>query len=118
MNTMDRRAALLESSDFNGIDFVEVANDEQTALRVHFLNGVPVQGTVSELPTIEGGESIRTVAVEPVQDPDWGMQSDHVTLDLRVAAPGDFSNYSLRLQSGRLDPFFDHVTFSFKARCP
>src|SRR6185295_13504416 len=45
------------------------------------------------------------------------------TLDLFVAAPGDFSTYVLTLVSRpvvapALDRFFDHVEFSFKAGCP
>ena len=39
-------------------------------------------------------------------------------LTLRVAAPGDFSIYRLTVPSPALDPFFDHVPFSFKAGCP
>jgi len=38
----DRLAALLASTTLNGIDFVEIADDAQTALVVHFLNTVPV----------------------------------------------------------------------------
>jgi hypothetical protein len=39
-------------------------------------------------------------------------------LTLHVAAPGDFSTYTLTLANALLDPYFDHVGFSFKARCP
>jgi hypothetical protein len=34
----DRVGVLLENSTLNGIDFVEVASDDQKTLRVHFLN--------------------------------------------------------------------------------
>ena len=34
----DRRSAVILSKSFNGIDFVEIADDTQTTLRVHFLN--------------------------------------------------------------------------------
>ena len=44
MDLKDRRARLLlPEASLNGIDFVEVANDQQTALRVHFLNAVPLK---------------------------------------------------------------------------
>src|SRR5947207_3958782 len=92
MDPRDRRAALLQSVSFNGIDFVEVVTDDQTELRVHFLNDVPLQGTLSATPTIDGGETIRSVAVNPVNDAtDWDFDGNHVVLDLKVAAPGDFS---------------------------
>ena len=47
-------------------------------------------------------------------------------LSLTVAAPGDFSNYTLTIRqkptlasgSPLLDPFFASSVFSFKARCP
>jgi hypothetical protein len=114
----DRKARLLESSSFNGIDFVEVANDAQTQLRVHFLNAVQLSGTIST-PTITGGEGIRTVAVNPVNDStDWQMEGNSLILNLTVASPGDFSIYTLSISSKKLDPFFQTVTFSFKARCP
>ena len=66
---------MLESSTFNGIDFVEVANDAQTPLRVHFLNDVHLAHTLdTPAVTITGGESIPTVAVNPVNDAtDWGQ---------------------------------------------
>lgn len=117
MDARDRRAAVLASTSFNGIDFVEIADTTQTRLVVHFLNGVPV-GALSSPPAITGGETIPTVAVLPVSAADWGFDEGHLTLRLRVAAPGDFSNYLLTLHSPVIDPFFDHARFSFKALCP
>ena len=35
-----------------------------------------------------------------------------------MQAPGDFSNYTLHMQSAALDQFFSTVQFSFKALCP
>jgi hypothetical protein len=116
--THDRRAALLKSSDLNGIDFVTIANAAQTQLQVHFLNEVNVQGWVTGPITITGGETIATVRVLPLVDSDWGWDDGHVVLSLQVAAPGDFSNYLLTIPSPALDSFFASVTFSFKAGCP
>ncbi len=119
MDSRDRRKALLSSQTLNGIDFVEIANPEQTELKVHFLNGVAITGMPSDPPKITGGERIRSVAVNPVNDAtDWDFDGNHVVLDLKVAAPGDFSNYTLTLQSPNLDLFFASAVFSFKARCP
>src|SRR5271165_4225292 len=118
MASRDRRALLLDSNAYNGIDFVEVANTAQTALVVHFLNEVNVEGTLTGSPVISGGETIPTVAVLPIAPSDWGWDVGHAVLTLRVAAPGDFSNYTLSLASPALDQFFGQVVFSFKAGCP
>jgi hypothetical protein len=119
MQARDRRAAILQSGNYNGIDFVEIANPQQTTLNVHFLNAVDLQGTpLTGQPTITGGETIPTVAVLPIAAVDWGFDDGHVVLTLHVMAPGDFSTYTLEIPSPKLDPFFDHVQFSFKANCP
>ncbi len=118
MTPRDRRAAVLMSTRFNGIDFIEIGNDAQTVLNIHFLNDVAVKGTLGAQPTIDGGEVVRSVAVLSIADGDWGFDEKHVVLTLRVAAPGDFSTYRLSIPSPALDPFFDHVPFSFKAGCP
>jgi hypothetical protein len=117
MDIRDRRAKVLASPVVNGIDFVEVANTAQTVLRVHFLNAVDI-APLSAAPAISGGETIPTVAVLPIAPSDWGWDDGHAVLTLRVAAPGDFSTYTLTIQSARIDSFFDHVAFSFKAGCP
>jgi hypothetical protein len=118
----DRLAALLSpgQTTLNGIDFVEIASADETVLRVHFLKTAPpLQGQVSA-PAITGGETIPDVLVLPINNAsDWSTDVDgRPLLTLRVAAPGDFSTYTLQLTSSLLDPFFDHVAFSFKARCP
>jgi hypothetical protein len=118
MIAKDRKAILTESADYNGIDFVEVANTAQTKLRVHFFNTVPLQGTLAGLPTITGGETIQSVTVNPIQASDWSWDDDHLVLALSVLAPGDFSNYTLSMTSRRLDSQFNQSVFSFKARCP
>ncbi len=117
----DRLSKLLDPSNtiLNGIDFVEIATQDQTTLRVHFLNYVDVAGSppASLSPTITGGETILTVAVLPAQA--WGTDVDgRPLLTLKVAAPGDFSFYTLALSSPALDPFYSQVQFSFKALCP
>ena len=118
MPTRDRRAAVLQSLTTNGIDFVEVANQAQTLLRLHFLNAVNVEGSLTGAPTITGGETIPSVMVLPIDAGDWGWDDGHAVLTLSVAAPGDFSTYILTVPSGALDPFFAQAAFSFKAGCP
>ena len=119
----DRRSRLIASTTFNGIDFVEIVSADQQTLRVHFLNQVALQGNISAA-TITGGETIPTVLVNPIQAVDWSSDADgNPLLTLTVAAPGDFSRYTLSLtsnppSSSRLDAFFQQVPFSFKALCP
>lgn len=118
----DRLAALLKSPALNGIDFVEIADDAQTTLVVHFLNTVPVSGTlIGPSPvTVSGGESVPAVRVLPVGEPaDWSTDdAGRPLLRLRTATPGDFSTYRLRIASTVLDAYYAEVPFSFKARCP
>lgn len=117
----DRRAALLESTTLNGIDFVEVVNRQQTHLRVHFLKPTPTLAGEIESATITGGDSIPAVEVHAIQSTDWHTDgAGRPTLDLFVDAPGDFSTYRLTLvqRNPVLDRYFDHVAFSFKAGCP
>ena len=130
---LDRRQHLLgPAASINGIDYVEVASADQTTLRVHFINAFEVKHTLGitvgspppsaslDPVTITGGEVIVTVAVLPIDEAtDWSTDSQgRQVLTLRVAAPGDFSNYQLHIVSGALDPFFSTAAFSFKANCP
>jgi hypothetical protein len=114
--TRDRRRDVRLSTEWNGIDFVEVANDAQTLLRVHFLNLVPLVRVPQ--PTITGGESIPMVAIGTVSLGDWSVDDGHLVLLLRVAAPGDFSLYTLTITDPAVDRWFERATFSFKAGCP
>jgi hypothetical protein len=114
----DRRAKVLASTTVNGIDFVEVVNQAQTQLRVHFLNAVTVTLSTAQAPTITGGETIPSVNILPIPASAWGWDEGHLTLLLTVQAPGDFSTYNLTIFGVGLDPFFDWIAFSFKAGCP
>ncbi len=119
MAARDRRTAVIHSPDYNGIDFVEIMDEQQTILRVHFLNAVPLVGTLTGRPTITGGETIAEVPVLHIDDTqDWGFDEEHITLTLHVNAPGDFSTYTLTIPSIRLDSYFGQIPFSFKAACP
>src|SRR5215471_16783219 len=116
----NRLQQIIESTTWNGIDFVEVASADQRTLRVHFLNAaVPLAGTVTN-PRIGGGETIATVAMSPIDDAvDWTADAEgRPVLTLHCAVAGDFSFYTLSLDSPRLDHFFARSVFSFKAACP
>ena len=117
----NRRQLLLEpGAAFNGIDYVHVA-PSQTQLFVHFLNAVPVRGSLyGKEATITGGDVVTSVVINPIDETtDWSADSEgRPVLALTVAAPGDFSTYRLTLFSDQLDPFFDSAPFTFKANCP
>jgi hypothetical protein len=119
----DRLAALLAATNttLNGIDFVEIITPDQRSLRVHFLNTVGVQGTLSPTDpvTITGGESVPSVPVRPIAGTDWGFDDDgRPTLDLHTTVAGDFSRYVLHIDSTALDAYYASASFSFKAGCP
>src|SRR5580704_15671460 len=103
----DRVEVLLQSTTLNGIDFVQIASTDQRTLRVHFLNNVALSGTVSN-PLITGGETIPTVALNPINDAtDWSADAEgRPILTLTAVVAGDFSFYTLSLTSASLDPFF------------
>ena len=118
----DRLAALLESTTFNGIDFVEIANDAQTALVVHFVNAVTVQGSLvgANPVTITGGETVAGVPVDQISEPaDWSVDEDgRPLLTLTTPFPGDFSSYTLAIASPVLDPYYAATAFQLQGPVP
>lgn len=126
-----RREAVRARPELNGLDYVEVGDDQRT-LTVYFLGKAPKQldKQVDETPEayarrlkqyvhIEGGRRIRdieVVDVDVVRNPDPELDDDTV---VRVDKAGDFSTYTLRLVGlDNIDPFYDHLEFSFKVNCP
>lgn len=121
MEPKDRLSKLLDpgNTTLNGIDFVEIAGSAQTTLRVHFLNAVALEGTLTATPAITGGEAIPTVIVDPIIPSDWSLDAENrPLLTLYVPAPGDFSFYTITVASPALDPYYSQVQFTFKALCP
>ena len=66
------------------------------------------------------------MAVNPIAATAWTQDvaapGTHRVVEFTVAAPGNFSNYTLTLSSNQtqsgIDPYFASSVFSFKARCP
>ena len=142
----ERRKKLFGNPDWNGMDFLEVSED-QLSLCVHFFGPVPERVTVENI-CIEGGRRIRDihavkVVIEHADDPELD-DCLRITLDKF----GDFSTYRLclvektastpdapgtvppamavagtagevsyRPLSG-LDPRYSCLCFSFKVDCP
>ena len=126
-----RREAVRAKPELNGLDYVEVGDDEATLI-VYFLGKAPTeldkrQGESAEgyirrvkrYWRIEGGSRIRNIQVESVSV----TRNDDPELDdfvrLRVDQVGDFSTYTLQLVGiDNIDLFYDHVEFSFRVDCP
>lgn len=127
-----RRTVVLNHLSINGIDFLEVSDDDQDSLAerqrtlfVHFLK--PVSGINVENVQIEGGERIRSIKVTSVSSgqassPPLGPN----VLVVGVSERGDFSTYTLRLVTNDenadppegFDPVLSAIQFSFKVNCP
>jgi hypothetical protein len=114
--TKDRALAIIASTTYNGIDFVEVAAPR--TLIVHFLNKVAVTDPTLTA-AITGGDSIPTIPLAPITAADWTTDpQSRPLLTLTALADGDFSNYTLTISAPALDLILDKSTFSFKATCP
>jgi hypothetical protein len=116
----DRYVALLESTTYNGIDFVDVDAVDRRILYVHFINAVAVE-TPTIAATITGGDSVPIVPVAAIDNTtDWSLDLEgRPILTVHAAIEGDFSNYILTLLNApALDLAYATSTFSFKANCP
>lgn len=127
----DRLAALRAQSTLNGIEFLEVATEDQLTLRVGFVHPLPGAGEADEVPAgapaltadnvrIDGGVRVRGIRVVAVAAA--GRE-----LTVVVSARGDFSAYTLRLVASDapeapppagFDPRSSAVEFGFKVGCP
>lgn len=121
-----RRADLLAHPTLNGLDYVEVDPADHSLLRVFFVKPLPpanaanpadpadAYGITADLSRVTIAGGVRIVGIEPVSAT---RQADG-HLDLRVSAGGDFSSYLLTINVPALDPFGNHIAFSFMASCP
>ena len=136
-----RRQQVSGVAGWNGIDFLEIATEDQKTIHLHFLKPVPGQSgavpatTADNILTvdnfvIEGG--VRIVDVQ-IEEPSPGVKELPVvgagspqTLVLIVDQAGDFSTYTLRLVKSPydldtpdgFDPYLAEIDFSFKIDCP
>lgn len=118
-NEQRKNRVRLGDRPYNGIDYLEVADEEQLTLHVRFLNSLKVSELAAENVRIEGGERIRNIRAKRVS-------ADGDLLVVEVDRAGDFSPYLLRLVQGPgyaappewIDPVLSLVDFSFKASCP
>jgi hypothetical protein len=140
-----RRQALLANPSLNGIDFLEVldqqavplASPRQQTLLVHFFEPIPAAPNLR----IEGGVRITpvnivwvfpatTVPSPPATPAEQAFfaalpGADHI-LVIRTDSAGDFSTYTLRAIQSAINPAapagfdsqFAAIDFSFKVECP
>jgi hypothetical protein len=115
-----RAEAVRESTTLNGIDFLEVS-DDQTALDVHVLRDLAASPALNAANVrVEGG--VRATGITVLTATPTAADVLTVTVD----RPGDFSPYVLRLvdpvspdqPAAGYDKRLSDVTFSFKAGCP
>jgi hypothetical protein len=110
----------VRQSEFNGLDYLEVGDDQRT-LSVYFLGPVPEGIGIDDF-AITGGVRICEIRITDVQvcSPADGELDGSVALT--VDKPGDFSSYTLCLVrlpgAARCDPRYRCLQFSFKAACP
>ena len=130
-----RRSEIAKRPELNGIDFLEVLDNEsipladrQRTLFIHFINDASSLVLNEQNVTIKGGEreAYRDPPVESAQiTVDSRSGSTDPVLVVEVEYPGDFSIYTLRLtaadadphQLDNFDPVLRAVDFSFKANC-
>jgi hypothetical protein len=119
----DRRDAVRRVKGLNGLDYIEVSNDQLT-LTVFFLGKLPPELSeekpgLEKFLQLEGGRrvtDIQITKVKPVSDPD-PEKDDQLVITLDKY--GDFSTYTLSLAGvENIDPRYDHVDFNFKINCP
>jgi Baseplate J-like protein len=119
-----RRQTILGQPGLNGIDYLEVLDQEappnlrQQILNVSFINPSPPAGIGPANVQIVGGERITGIQVT-----NTSMTGN--TLMVQVSEPGDFSEYTLRLVDSAgnepypgLDLALSEIPFSFKVECP
>lgn len=125
MANHDRIEALHQTNAVVGMDFVYVFPDQVT-LSLFFHPALSktaeqILGAVTpqqlQIYSPSGGESLATVPIGSVA---WATQDGRRVLRIVTTTPGDFSRYRIHLQdtTGRLDPYFNDLDFTFKANCP
>lgn len=124
----ERRREDVRAASLNGLDYVEVVDEQQLTLHVYFLGKAPRDLDKANI-VLSGGRRIRDVRIEAVRVKRQADPTLDDYLEIRVNKPGDFSDYTISLvnvSDGRptnepmtgFDARYSRVTFSFKASCP
>jgi hypothetical protein len=121
------RRADVRSHELNGLDFVEVSDDQRT-LTVYFLGKAPASLTRENI-RIDGGQQVRDLRVVALHIDRSGDQELDDRAEITLDRPGDCSRYTLRLVErdvrGRpgdeplkgIDPRYATLPIDFKLGC-
>jgi hypothetical protein len=119
-----RKAVVLDHPELNGIDYVEydefpaLPPAQRYRLAITFLK-TPPAGLVAAGIAVAGGVRVTGIRPLPVSlVPAPSPPNPPFTLFVQLDGSGDFSDYTVRVQSPTLDRPLDHSIFSFKAGCP
>jgi hypothetical protein len=118
----DRITELLAQSRVTGIDFIYVYPNQVT-LDVYFLRSVttldaPMPGTLTAADIQIYSSAGELPVIEVIAPLNWVVIDGQDVLRLQTKEPGDFSLYKFKIDDIRLDPFYNDISFSFKANCP
>ena len=115
-----RRADVLAQPDANGIDFVEVDPDDHRIVNVFFLRSLPpgAYGLTADFTRIRIEGGTRVVGLRTLGAARRPATDGSFYLEISVDRGGDFSAYTLTLDTPNLDVFFRRIKFSFMASCP
>lgn len=113
--------------DFNGIDYLEVSDDQLT-LSLFFMGKAPRHLSTANV-RIDGGRRVRQIKVVHIQVCHLEDQELEDCMQVLVDQPGDFSTYTLKLVEpdtngepsntplAGFDPRYAEIEFNFKVNC-
>lgn len=118
----DRIASLKAQDQVTGIDFINV-DISQTVLDIYFLRAVttlasPLPGTIDASDILIYSSTEGLPDIEIASPLTWLEVDGQDVLRLITSAPGDFTFYKCKITDARIDPYYNDVSFSFKANCP
>jgi hypothetical protein len=123
----ERIRAVAAQGGLNGIVYLEVASADQRRLELVFVQALPGQpGGVPAAPALTPAQVLIEGGVRVAAPQVLAVAASGNRLRVDVSAPGDFSNYRLRLVSSPgsswppagFDPALSVIDFNFKVGCP
>lgn len=119
--TKDRIKELAGQKRVTGIDFIYVYPDQVT-LDVYFLTTLvlvtPLPGSLKpgEIIIYSPETGLPPIAVDQILS--WRNVNSQDVVQLKTKQPGDFTLYRFKIDDSRIDPYYNDISFSFKANCP
>ena len=121
----DRITELLAQNRVTGIDFIYVHPDQES-LDIFFLRKVtdlignpklPASLQATDIKIYNPGSFLPEIEVDAILGWQTPPNGPHI-LKIKTKQPGDFSLYNFLIKDKRIDPYFNDISFSFKANCP